>query len=517
MISKRFLYKKIYDIFILPSFCILILGGCSTSNHSNIHPCGAYGFSVPPTVQIDKYKSVQSRINNNENLVVAIAISGGGERAGNFGAGILWGLESLICPDSPERNALHEVDYLSTVSGGGMAAGAYISSMHTYYCIRGNLEQYSFGSSLKKGPSKKSCKKKYFEKYFKQCQSDYPEQITDPCLRRHLERGYHNNILKFLSMPRVWFSDISRGDLLEDAFTREILAGNWLEENLNSYKDITLGDIFIERSSNEKPRYPYWICNATVFENGAIFPFTPDILECYRVEGYSHRLKPELLRDSFQVPIAVGMAASGAFPIAITPQRLQCNMDPASPYLHLVDGGVSDNLGVITALDLLHQSKEASQKVLIIVDAFTGPFVPYSSKKKPGAVPAYLSNHFSFIPLAGRRGHYRHVLSPLHIKCNDEASSITVVYLSFDDLRRPSIDNNFEEDSNDVRDLWCELTHYDFNITNNAEGFLGSPWEFARNIGTNYNVKAAEQDFLLAVGRFLVDYKRDKIKEALGW
>ena len=113
----------------------LILGILQfTSCHRHIKPDRSQflkdGERVP-TVDLSYYKSVQQRLDQDSTLAVAMAISGGGNRAANFGIGVMLGLEEILLGNG--QNALNQVDYLSTVSGGGFAGGAYINALYTHY------------------------------------------------------------------------------------------------------------------------------------------------------------------------------------------------------------------------------------------------------------------------------------------------------------------------------------------------------------------------------------------------
>jgi len=48
-----------------------------------------------PRLNLKKYKSVQTRSSQDSKLTVVAAISGGGQRAGNFGVGVLMALEKF--------------------------------------------------------------------------------------------------------------------------------------------------------------------------------------------------------------------------------------------------------------------------------------------------------------------------------------------------------------------------------------------------------------------------------------
>lgn len=73
----------------------------------------------------DVLEAERKRINDNEALL-GLALSGGGIRSASFALGLL---QSLVHKD---QNLLKEVDYLSTVSGGG-----YIGSSLTYFLNKG--------------------------------------------------------------------------------------------------------------------------------------------------------------------------------------------------------------------------------------------------------------------------------------------------------------------------------------------------------------------------------------------
>jgi hypothetical protein len=68
-------------------------------------------------VDLSAYTSQQLRAGQDGNVAVALAISGGGLRAGNFGLGVMLGLEQV---STARGNLLAEVDYISTVSRGGL-------------------------------------------------------------------------------------------------------------------------------------------------------------------------------------------------------------------------------------------------------------------------------------------------------------------------------------------------------------------------------------------------------------
>jgi hypothetical protein len=100
--------------------------------------------------------------------------------------------------------------------------------------------------------------------------------------------------------------------------------------------------------------------------------------------------------------------------------------------------------------------------------------------------------------------------------CGEDVAKI---YISFDDLYCTNGDNPYTEDRALIIGLYAELVEFEFgfgppgdeNGDREFDDRLGgrSPWEVARSIGTNYNVALWEQDFLIAVDRYLVSQKRN--------
>ncbi len=126
-----------------------------------------------PVVQLTSYATGQLRPNQNSNVVVVAAISGGGHRSANFAAGVLKAPESVqVC--GTNFNMLREIHYFSTGSGGGFAAGAYLSTLHDHLANGGSGDTYSFSDVLAGRSS-----------------------LVHTNLKRNLELGYHNRLLKW--------------------------------------------------------------------------------------------------------------------------------------------------------------------------------------------------------------------------------------------------------------------------------------------------------------------------------
>ena len=159
---------------------LLVLAGCATREEaSTVHPhLAGRPFQECP-VDLTGYKSVQTRAGQDASLGVAVAISGGGHRAGNFAVGVMLALEELTGGPSAVSNALMEIDYLSTVSGGGLAAATYVGSLHDHLTFGGMHGDYRLAGVLSAAhdPNEPTAGR------------------TDQTLRRHLQVGYIDDIV----------------------------------------------------------------------------------------------------------------------------------------------------------------------------------------------------------------------------------------------------------------------------------------------------------------------------------
>jgi NTE family protein len=258
------------------------------------------------------------RPNRRDDLVLLVFFSGGGMRAAAFSYGVLQALHETIVPVGSERRTLlSQVDALSAVSGGAFTAA--------YYCVN---DETTFDT---------------YEKQF--LWRDVQGALFWRCLRP-------DNAIRLLS----------------PYFGRSDIAAEYYDRHLFSHA--TYAQLAQQRSR------PYLVINATDLENGARFGFT---------QTYFDRIGSDL--SSY--PVARAVAASSAVPFLLSPVTLRNyavegqarpEEQDASPdalaerfrhvlddldyygdahrpvYLHVVDGGVTDNLGLRAAEDftLLH-------------------------------------------------------------------------------------------------------------------------------------------------------------------
>jgi len=247
-------------------------------------------------------------------VLVAVALSGGGARAAAFGLGVLRELKATrFTLDGQPTTLLDHVALISGVSGGSILAA--------YYAAFGDETLTRFE----------------------------PDFLLAPFEWRMIEQALTPTRLYRLTSP--WYG-------------RSHVLAQRLDE---LYGGRTFGDV------KARPGAPDLMITATDLTTGAPFDFTPDQFGL-------------ICSDLDRTPLSFAVASSSAVPILLSPMTLrnyagQCKADEtlpqagsgatnyrirmlqrsadgyrdteARPYIHLVDGGVTDNLGVRLMLDRL--------------------------------------------------------------------------------------------------------------------------------------------------------------------
>lgn len=292
---------------------LLLLGGCASrpANPPIAHadPNAGYRFFTRPHYSAD-----------NENLVV-LAFSGGGTRAAAFSYGVLEFLRNteVVGPGGRQSRLLDHVGVITGVSGGSFTALAY---------------------------------------------GLYGDRLFDDYEQRFLKRDVQGSITLRTFNPAYWPALWSSG------WGRSELAADLYDEIL--FNGATFGDL-------HRGNGPFIVASATDISTGARLPFTQSTFDV-------------LCSDLSALKLSRAAAASSAVPVVLTPITLDnyggtCGYAPPDwirpfighsdpprpaaratrhlreeaefgdsvnrPYLHVVDGGVSDNLGMRSVLDAL--------------------------------------------------------------------------------------------------------------------------------------------------------------------
>jgi len=267
-----------------------------------------------------QFETVHSRATDQENLVV-LAFSGGGTRAAAFSYGVLEFLRKtyLTGPKGDKIRLLDEVDVITGVSGGSFTALSY---------------------------------------------GLYGEELFSSYEKRFLKRNVQGEIIARVLNPAFWPSLMSAG------WGRSELAAQYYDEIL--FDGATFADL-------KRKNAPFIVASATDLSSGSRFVF-------------NQRIFNVMCSDLDAVPLSRAAAASSAVPVILSPVTFNnyggtCGWKPTEwmkpllgqeqvtrpaaraattvatelalsdgtrrPFIHLVDGGISDNVGMGGVLDAL--------------------------------------------------------------------------------------------------------------------------------------------------------------------
>jgi NTE family protein len=317
-----------------------------------LRQAGAPGYRVGDAV----------RPGQSDDLLVVVALSGGGTRAAALGYGVLEELRRTeVKVHGARRRLLDEVDVISAVSGGTFPAA--------YYALRG-------------------------ERAF--------EDFEDKVLLRRFETELAERILL---NPVNWFR------LPSPTFGKSDLFAELYDETV--FDHATFADL-------QRANGPFVIINGTDLTSGARFSFTQDQFDAIcgdlsrmtlaRAVATSTALPPLLTPITLENrggtcgrrPASWEIEAAAAAKMSSTPGRallraraLQSYADPGRPYIHLFDGGLSENVGlaeVVRALEIMKVDpretvmpalRRAHKVVVIAVNALRFPEVDWDRSPAP--------------------------------------------------------------------------------------------------------------------------------------
>ena len=343
-------------------FAMLALAGCNALVPVN-----------PPIERVDLasgYRMAQlikrEQRRNHPEAMVLLAFSGGGTRAAAFSYGVLEELRrtpiSVGGQPEPNRSFLDEVDLITGVSGGSFTALAY---------------------------------------------GLYGERLFTEFEPRFLKRDVQGELIARALSPRNW------GALSSPRYGRSELAADYYDEIL--FGGATFGDLLKQRNA------PAVLVTGTDLSTGARFEFSQEQFDL-------------LCSDLAPVRLARAAATSSAVPVVLSPvtysnygggcgaampswvQDVVKSDSPSRPagrallrfreieeladsgrrpFIHVVDGGVSDNLGLRGALEAFEEL-EASENfrndlgfaalrhiVVIVVNSRSDPSTDWDRSSTP--------------------------------------------------------------------------------------------------------------------------------------
>ena len=337
---------------------MLLVAGCAT------RPINPSISQADPTTGY-RFETRQVKAKDKENLVV-LAFSGGGTRAAAFSYGVLEFLRrtEIVGPKGNKVRLLDEVDVITGVSGGSFTALAY---------------------------------------------GLYGDKLFDDYEQRFLKRDVQGDIIARAFSPTYW------GKLSSTGWGRSELASQLYDEVL--FNGATFADL-------NRGNGPLILASATDISTGSRFVFTQRVFDI-------------ICSDLNAVPLSRAAAASSAVPVVLssvtmnnyggtcnrsTPALVKVFTDSANPprpaarairslkaeeaygdsvhrpYIHLVDGGVSDNVGMRAVLDSLEMLEalhergiatpldSAKRIIVFIVNSLSSPPTNWDASENPPGV-----------------------------------------------------------------------------------------------------------------------------------
>ena len=289
-----------YLLGIFTALAFTLISGCSS--YGTIHNQKQ---NVHEKTTVSNF-SITSKLKSRPrgNITLALAFSGGGTRAAALAYGVLKELEhTTLLHKQKNYRLIDEVDIISSVSGGSFIAA--------YYGLHGKKTFHTFKKAM-------------------------------------LQQNIEDSIITSVLSPFSWFLATGRTEIATQIYNNTLF-------NNATFKEFN------------NPNSPLILINASDLGNGVRFSFVQEYFDilCSNINDYS---------------IARAVAASAAVPVAFNPvviqnfqpcenhaqQKLQQAMkhaqqnddlkqavkglmdyiDTQYPYLHLVDGGITDNLGL---------------------------------------------------------------------------------------------------------------------------------------------------------------------------
>lgn len=332
-----------FSALFLKGFILLFLNGCSLNSYTN------KPFEYKDKVEIEAPKTKasfnidpeNSRGNKNKKSLLILALSGGGSRAAYWAGSIMLKLDK-----KENFELLKKVDVISSVSGGSLPAA--------YYAISRDSSDVS--------PNENQSRRIWDE-----------ETVKDLMSRSYLYK-WVGNLAWPANIVKVTFTNYDRTDVMA-----QTLADNLFDTVFNG-QDLSFADI--------NPERPYLILNAT---NGTKSTSLDDkVRDCAsskneQVEDiqfgnpftFTEQDFKTINSDLASYSIARAVMATATFPgvfndMTLYDYKRSDDSTGCKRYIHLFDGGNSDNLGLHSVKRLIKENLSKYENIAVIsIDAYT--------------------------------------------------------------------------------------------------------------------------------------------------
>jgi NTE family protein len=345
----------------------------------------------------------------NRRVLMMLALSGGGSRAAYMAA------ETMLALQQPQIGLLDEVDVISAVSGGSLAAAYYVASRDpvlqdadlaarlqtagtpldgVFSAVDGTLRCRRELTPVQRAALDDAVADAGDRaRLVELCRAPRFPAWTAEAARRTMKRNYMLRFFGQLVYPhnlfRYWFSSFDRSDIMAATLADGALSKYGLRDWWDS--DVKMHEL--------NPLRPYLLINATnatqqALPDGSDDPFPFGSAFTFTAEDFQQRLASDIAPYS----LSRAVMASSAFPLAFATMTLEDfrgvaedaeRPNPERRFVHLIDGGNSDNLGLRAVKRALLQAHadgrlDAYDRIIVLqVDAYTRPGGTSRSRPDP--------------------------------------------------------------------------------------------------------------------------------------
>ena len=505
--------KKLMLVIILSFWSII-----GYNQNQNIKSYLNVDFKPLPKIDLSEYKSVQERISKNPNLnkqdsklTIGLAISGGGSRAFFFGIGVLLGLENIKSNDSSKSNFLNEIDYLSTVSGGGFAAGYYLAIKKNVLDVTNESFNHFWLTNLRK-------------KYL----------IPDIYMKTGLAKNvlYHN---LFRANPR-------REDYLTkvDVQILQHKTNILIKGKNQDIPQLKVKDFFVSKSdTSRKVEMPMLVANGSNYNNSERIAFMPHIIRDLKItKGVGLRNQNDELFypvPEYDMPLKYAITGSAAFP-GVLPQIKFGIPNIKDSIIRVVDGGVYDNLGYKTACELLEcDTNSKPNKKLLAVDCSGEGYRDRFSGKIATIIPIIKKELFTTLE-SKYIDQEREITKEMTLDNLDANNKVVIGFNTIKDNLLPkkekisiSLYDSVKSELFTWKELYTRLykslsikfskedistlSHSEINASSLDERFM--LYELSAQVDTKLEITEEEKSVLILAGKYAVYLKKKELEKML--
>jgi predicted acylesterase/phospholipase RssA len=295
-----------------------------------------------------------------EDLNFAIAISGGGTRSAVFAAGVMEQVAALKDPRRPARSALDSCDVVSGVSGGSMAA--------VYYGLR---KPATFSDSAQTAEFFQRFKSEMTVDFVMRSFQHYVSHPWEAAAKYYTRYRFAQTLAA--TLDQYLFGGATFGTLHE----RELSgASPVIIVNASS---LDTGQKFLFTNQNVSENFVTDRTRLNAAIDGAIPAADQSNLKAMAAAASSPVCQPfgfdMINSDITSFRVASAITASSSYPVLPGPSALINYTNDT--YVHLADGGVSDNYGVDAVVQLylgrLQRDAKPRKLVVLSIDASAAP------------------------------------------------------------------------------------------------------------------------------------------------